>query len=98
MIGPIAIGGGRLVDGTGAEPIDDTLVVIEGGRITHAGKANRASVPRGARLVEAEGATVMPGMFDVHVHISLSAPSSLLADVTARSVGEAAFEVASNLA
>jgi imidazolonepropionase-like amidohydrolase len=98
MNGTVAIGGGRLVDGTAADPVDNALILIEDGRITHAGKANGTTVPRGTRLVEAEGATVMPGMFDVHVHITLSAPSSLLAEVTARSVGEAAFEVAGNLA
>lgn len=98
MPGTIVIGGGRLVDGTGADPLDNALVVIEDGRITHAGKADGARIPRGAKTIEADGATVMPGLFDVHVHISLSAPSSLLQEVTARSVGEAAFEVANNLA
>ncbi len=98
MIGTVAIGGGQLVDGTGSDPITNALVLIEDGRITYAGKASGASVPVGAKLVEADGASIMPGMFDVHVHISLSAPSSLVHEVTARSVGEAAFEVANNLA
>jgi len=98
MTGTVAIGGGQLVDGTGADPMQNALVLIEDGRITYAGKADGATIPAGAKLVEADGASVMPGMFDVHVHISLSAPSSLLQEVTARSVGEAAFEVANNLA
>lgn len=98
MLGTIVIGGGRLVDGTGADPVDNALVIVQDGRITHAGKGDGVAIPRGARMIEADGATVMPGLFDVHVHISLSAPSSLIAEVTARSVGEAAFEVANNLA
>ncbi len=98
MTTTFAIGGGMLIDGTGADPVDNAVIVVENGRISAAGKAGSISVPRGAELVEADGATVMPGLFDVHVHISLSAPSSLLQEVTARSVGEAAFEVSNNLA
>ncbi len=94
----LAIGGGLLIDGTGADPVANALVLIKDGIIVHAGKAEGIRIPRGARLVEAEGATVMPGLFDAHVHISLSAPSNLLAEVTARSVGEVAFEVSNNLA
>jgi imidazolonepropionase-like amidohydrolase len=93
-----AIAGGQLIDGTGSDPVPDALVLIDGDRITYAGKAAGVAIPRGAELVEAEGATIMPGLFDAHVHISLSAPSNLLAEVTARSVGEAAFEVSNNLA
>lgn len=94
----LAIGGGRLVDGTGADPVENALVIVEDDTITYAGPARGAAIPRGATLVEADGATVMPGLFDVHVHISLSAPSNLVAELTARSVGDAAFEVAGNLA
>lgn len=98
MDGTIAVGGGQLVDGTGADPVPNAIVLIKDGRIAYAGKADGVHVPAGARLVEADGASIMPGMFDVHVHITLSAPSNLIAEVTARSVGEAAFEVANNLA
>lgn len=94
----LAIGGGQMIDGTGADPVSDALVLVEGNRITYAGKAAGVTIPRDAELIEADGATVMPGLFDAHVHISLSAPSNLLAEVTARSVGEVAFEVSNNLA
>jgi imidazolonepropionase-like amidohydrolase len=93
----LAIGGGQLIDGTGADPVPGALVLVDGDRITYAGKAAGVPIPRGAELIEAEGATVMPGLFDAHVHISLSAPANLLAEVTARSVGEVAFEVSNNL-
>ncbi|SLN64706.1 metal-dependent hydrolase family protein [Oceanibacterium hippocampi] len=93
-----AIIGGLLVDGTGADPVPDSVVVIEDGRITFAGKKNGKAMPRADRVIEANGASVMPGLMDVHVHISLSAPSDLLKEMTARPVGEAAFEVANNLA
>lgn len=92
-----AIGGGRLIDGTGRDPIENALILLEDDRITYAGKANGGSLPHGARLLDASAATILPGLMDVHVHISLSAPSDLLREVVARPVGEAAFEVAHNL-
>lgn len=93
----IAIGGGRLIDGTGSDAIADSVVVIEDGRITRAGKSADVRIPTGAEHIEADGATVLPGLFDVHVHISLNAPTDLRAEVSRRSVGEVAFDVANNL-
>ena len=92
-----AIVGGRLIDGTGADPLDDGLVLIGDDRIDYAGPRSGRAVPAGARVIDAAGATVMPGLMDVHVHISLSAPSDLAQELIARPVGEVAFEVAQNL-
>lgn len=98
MNGTFVIGGAKLIDGTGADPIENATVVVRDGRIVFAGRAGDAEIPAGAELIEAEGASVMPGLMDAHVHISLSAPAHLLHEVTARSFGEAAFEVSKNLA
>ena len=92
-----AIAGGRLIDGTGAEPVADALVLIEDGRIAYAGPASGRSLPLGAEVIDAAGASVLPGLMDVHVHISLSAPSDLVNELTRRSPGRIAFEVANNL-
>ncbi len=97
MTGTTAIVGGQVIDGTGADPIAGGLVLIEGDKITYAGKADGRQVPRGAMVVDAAGASVLPGLMDVHVHISLNSPSDLLREVTARPVGQVAFEVANNL-
>ncbi len=93
----LAISGGRMIDGTGRDPVTDALLLIEDGRIVFAGKAAGRAVPKGARLIDASGATVLPGLMDVHVHISLSAPADIQREVIARPLGEAAFEVAHNL-
>ncbi len=98
MAGNLAIVGGKLIDGTGAAPIPNGLVLIEDGRIAYAGPADGKKVPGNAEVIDAGGASVLPGLMDVHVHISLSAPSDLVREVIARPVGEAAFEVARNLA
>ncbi len=98
MTGNLAIVGGQLIDGTGAAPIPNGLVLIEDGRIAYAGPADGKKVPGNAEVIDAGGASVLPGLMDVHVHISLSAPSDLVRELIARPVGEAAFEVARNLA
>ena len=62
-----AITNATLIDGTGAEPVPNASVLIEGERITAAG-AN-VSAPADAEVIDAGGRTVMPGMIDCHVHL-----------------------------
>ncbi|GAA4747713.1 amidohydrolase family protein [Gordonia alkaliphila] len=62
----------RLIDGTGAEPVADAVVVIDDSTITYAGPAAGApQVDDAATRVDLAGNTVCPGFFDVHVHLSL---------------------------
>lgn len=61
-----AIKGGRLIDGTGAKPIERATVVIEGSKIKAVGKD--IEIPRGAKVIDATGKTVMPGLIDAHMH------------------------------
>jgi imidazolonepropionase-like amidohydrolase len=67
---PIAIVGARLIDGTGAQPVNDSVVVVEGDRIRAAGTRARVPVPRGAAVVDATGKVLMPGLVDAHCHIN----------------------------
>jgi len=60
------IKGGRLIDGTGAEPIEGATVIIEGSKIKAVGKG--IEIPRGAKVIDASGKTVMPGLIDSHMH------------------------------
>lgn len=92
-----AIVGGQLIDGTGAAPVPDALVLIEGETIAYAGSAKGKAVPRDARVIDAGGASVLPGLMDVHVHISLNAPADIQREIMARPVGQIAFEIANNL-
>jgi hypothetical protein len=59
---------GRVIDGTGAPPIEDGVVVITGERIACVGRAGQCRVPRDAQVLEAEGGTILPGLIDLHVH------------------------------
>ncbi len=67
---PTAIVGARLIDGTGAAPVDDAVVVVEGNLIRAAGSRKQVPVPRGATIVDAKNKVVMPGLVDVHCHIN----------------------------
>jgi imidazolonepropionase-like amidohydrolase len=64
----IALVGGTLIDGTGHEPIPDSVVVIEKGRIVDAGPKSRVKVPGGAQKIDARGKTILPGLWDMHAH------------------------------
>ena len=66
----IALVGGTLVDGTGREPIHDSVVVVCGTKIETSGRQNQVLLPADCSTVDVSGMTVMPGMFDCHVHIS----------------------------
>jgi len=67
--GTLAIHNGRLFDGTGAAPIEDAVVLIEGNRIVGAGPAGQVAVPADAATIDAGGGLIMPGVIDNHVHL-----------------------------
>ena len=67
----IVIKGGNLIDGTGAKPKKNSVVVVEGARITAVGKEGEVKIPKKAKKTEidASGKTVMPGLIDSHLHL-----------------------------
>ncbi len=67
----IAIVGGRIIDGKGGAPIVDGVVLIEDDRIKAVGREGEIAIPKRARVVDANGMTVMPGLIDVHVHFDI---------------------------
>ena len=67
---PLAVVGATLVDGTGAAPLPDAVVLVEDGRIACAGAREACPVPAGVRTVDAAGRWVVPGLVDAHVHFS----------------------------
>ena len=64
----LAIAGAQLVDGTGGDPIPDSVIVIRDGRIQAAGPRDTTAVPQGAEIIDATGKTIIPGLVDLHAH------------------------------
>jgi imidazolonepropionase-like amidohydrolase len=64
----LVIQGGTLIDATGTAPLEDSVVVIEGERIKSVGKRGAIAVPKGARIIDATGKTILPGFIDGHGH------------------------------
>ncbi|MET0168250.1 MAG: amidohydrolase family protein, partial [Vicinamibacterales bacterium] len=66
---PLALVGGTLIDGTGSAPLRDSVVLIRGERIENIGTTGSLPVPNGYEVVSTEGLTVLPGLWDLHVHL-----------------------------
>ncbi|HEX8453458.1 MAG TPA: amidohydrolase family protein [Longimicrobium sp.] len=67
--GTVVLHAARLIDGTGAAPISNAVVVVTNDRILAAGRRGSVPEPAGARVVELGDATLLPGFIDAHVHI-----------------------------
>jgi imidazolonepropionase-like amidohydrolase len=71
MAAPIALVGGRLVDGFGGPPLANSVIIVEGERIKAIGTVGSIEIPADAEVVSTEGMTVLPGLWDCHVHTML---------------------------
>jgi imidazolonepropionase-like amidohydrolase len=66
-----AIVGATLIDGTGAAPVKDGVIVVDSRKITAIGPRGRVTIPAGAREVNVAGKYIIPGMMDANVHLVL---------------------------
>jgi imidazolonepropionase-like amidohydrolase len=98
----LVLRGGRIFDGTGAAAHDGTLV-IERNRISKILPAASADWPKTAEIVDATGKTILPGLIDLHTHLTypltegdvLKAPSE--SDATLRAVEKLRYFVESGI-
>jgi len=67
--GTIVVTGGRIFDGTGSAPAPATLV-IERNRISRILGPESRDFPQDARVIDATGHTVLPGLIDLHTHLT----------------------------
>ncbi len=75
----IVIRGARVVDGTGA-PARVATIVIRGSRIDAVAPGDSAPLPPQARVIDAAGQTILPGLFDLHTHLAASGVAGVVGD------------------
>lgn len=68
--GTTVIKNGQLVDGTGRPAVPNAAVIITEGIITYAGPAADAPPAPDARVIDAQGGTIMPGLIEAHIHLT----------------------------
>jgi cytosine/adenosine deaminase-related metal-dependent hydrolase len=59
---------GRVIDGSGASPIEDGVVLVAGERIVCVGSRTACPVVDGVREIDVGDGTILPGLIDLHVH------------------------------
>jgi imidazolonepropionase-like amidohydrolase len=70
-----ALAGGTLIDGNGGQPLRNSVIIIEGERIKAVGQVGAMPIPEDAELLSTEGMTVLPGLWDMHVHLQINGHS-----------------------
>jgi len=65
----IALAHLRVIEGTGAAPLDDQTIVIAGNKIQSIGASTTANVPPNAQVLDLKGYTVLPGLVGMHNHM-----------------------------
>ncbi len=70
-----ALVGGTLIDGFGSDPIKNSVIIIEDEKIIAVGNIDNTSIPENAEIISTEGMSVLPGLWDMHVHTKLTGHS-----------------------
>ena len=61
--------GGRLIDGYGGSPLENSIILISGSTIRSIGKVGQLQVPPEAQVIDTNGMTVLPGLWESHGHL-----------------------------
>jgi imidazolonepropionase-like amidohydrolase len=82
--GTYALVGATLIDGTSKAPVPDSAIVVRDGRIADVGPRPSVSIPAEAPVADIRGKTIVPGLWDMHTHLTQIewAPVYLAAGVT----------------
>lgn len=67
-----ALVGGTLIDGYGSKPIANSVIIVEGEKIKAVGTTTTVKIPDNAEIISTEGMTVLPGLWDMHVHTMIN--------------------------
>ena len=70
-----ALVGGTLIDGFGGTPIQNSVILIKGDQIIKVGHQGNVEIPSDAEIISTEGKSVLPGLWDMHVHLMINGHS-----------------------
>jgi len=59
----------RVIDGTGAAPLEDQTIILAAGKIQSIAPSTNATVPANAQTLDLKGYTVLPGLVGMHNHM-----------------------------
>ncbi|MEV4580443.1 amidohydrolase family protein [Nonomuraea jabiensis] len=69
----LVLTGATVIDGTGSPPRPDQIVVMAGGTIVRMGDRRQAMMPEGAQVIDVRGKYLIPGLWDMHTHMTSTA-------------------------
>ncbi|CAN5848176.1 amidohydrolase family protein [soil metagenome] len=67
--GTVVLKAAQIIDGTGAEPIKNGVIVVTDNKIVSVGTSANVRIPSGAKVIDLGNATLLPGFIDAHTHI-----------------------------
>lgn len=67
-----ALLGGTMIDGYGSTPVQNSVIIIEDERIKEIGQVGSIEIPEDAEIISTEGMSVLPGLWDMHVHLMIT--------------------------
>jgi len=70
-----ALVGGTLIDGFGSTPIENSVIIIKNEIIIAVGNVDSVKIPDSAEIISTEGMSVLPGLWDMHVHLMINGHS-----------------------
>jgi imidazolonepropionase-like amidohydrolase len=67
---PVVFVGATIIDVKGGTPTPDMTIIVIGNRIAAIGKAGKVRLPPNAQVINASGKYLIPGLWDMHAHLS----------------------------
>jgi imidazolonepropionase-like amidohydrolase len=89
--------GGMLIEGTGASPIHDAMLVMENDKIRLVGETGKATFDQTATVIDTSGKTILPGLFNCHAHLGWDGKEDIRLQSMYDSTAIGTFKVAMNM-
>lgn len=90
----VAVVGGSVVDLDGGVPLRDAVILIEGEKIVAIGASDEINISPDAELIDVDGAWLIPGLMNMHVHLGLKLPGKMTAELVNETEGELTLRMA----